>query len=516
MWLGNVERKTSGTMNSDARRLGDDLDYQLDYEYEEGYAHRVKRIGGRYYGYDLNGNVVVEQDGVLETAGGGSGAVDVKDLGNNTYVADEGWGLNAPEDGSREAGTYRRDYQWNERDQLRTSTDSWYRVEYAYGTDGERSGKFSTSMAGGNNVETLYYNRMWSWRYDGLLSDRYGRNSKHIYVGGTRIATKVSRADGSFTSEEKVKQYYYHSDHLGSAQVISNWKGEEYERIDYTPYGELWIEKVSSADDIDIPYRFTGKERDVETGLYYYGARYLDSKSGRWLSADPALGEYIPEAPVDEGAVKRNGNLPGMGGIYNVINSHLYHYAGNNPLKYTDPDGRDIKVSENSSPRFKADFTAAINYLSKSESASRIIAYVSDAMDITVVEVFGISSTSGTIITWSPREGISPLSGGVISPSRILFHEIVHKFLDTEAGKGHFNNWLNDLMKIYPEGFPSFFSDDLEEEYVTQMESAAGKELGEKALRIIYNDVMRSNSGNIITTSVPDPTYHQDPPGSKD
>jgi hypothetical protein len=57
------------------------------------------------------------------------------------------------------------------------------------------------------------------------------------------------------------------------------------------------------------------------------------------LSADPAVGEYIPEAPVNEEARERNGKLPGMGGIYNVINMHLYHYAGNNPVKYTDPDG---------------------------------------------------------------------------------------------------------------------------------------------------------------------------------
>jgi RHS repeat-associated protein len=92
---------------------------------------------------------------------------------------------------------------------------------------------------------------------------------------------------------------------------------------------------------IDIPYRFTGKEKDEETGLYYYGARYLDPKFSRWLSPDPALSDYIPGAPINEEAKKRNGNLPGMGGVFNTVNLHLYHYAGNNPVKYVDPTGRE-------------------------------------------------------------------------------------------------------------------------------------------------------------------------------
>ena len=73
---------------------------------------------------------------------------------------------------------------------------------------------------------------------------------------------------------------------------------------------------------------------DEETGLYYYGARYLDPKYSRWLSGDPALGDYVPAAGTDPS------KLAGMGGVYNTVNLHLYHYAGNNPVKYTDPDGR--------------------------------------------------------------------------------------------------------------------------------------------------------------------------------
>ena len=81
-----------------------------------------------------------------------------------------------------------------------------------------------------------------------------------------------------------------------------------------------------------------------ETGVNYYGARYLDPKYSRWLSGDPALGEYIPKAPIDDEAKKHNENLPGMGGVFNVVNLHLYHYAGNNSVKYEDPDGKAVFV----------------------------------------------------------------------------------------------------------------------------------------------------------------------------
>ncbi|MBQ1832786.1 MAG: RHS repeat-associated core domain-containing protein, partial [Treponema sp.] len=117
-----------------------------------------------------------------------------------------------------------------------------------------------------------------------------------MYLGDTRIVTKLRGAKENTTHEETYKQYFYHSDHLGSATLITDYNGDEYQRIEYTPYGETWVEKTQNTGLEYLPYKFTGKEMDEETGLYYYGARYLDPKYSRWISVDPALGEYIPAA----------------------------------------------------------------------------------------------------------------------------------------------------------------------------------------------------------------------------
>ena len=89
-----------------------------------------------------------------------------------------------------------------------------------------------------------------------------------------------------------------------------------------------------------MPHKFTGKEQDPETGLYYYGYRYRDARVITWLSADPALASYLPTGNKD-----RDSKLPGMGGVFRAVNLDLYHYAGNNPLIYLDPDGREDTIS---------------------------------------------------------------------------------------------------------------------------------------------------------------------------
>ena len=110
-----------------------------------------------------------------------------------------------------------------------------------------------------------------------------------------------------------------------------------------------WVHEKASDDIDEVHYKFTAKELDPETGLYYFGARYYDPRLGRWCSVDPPMvrGEYFPKATdfdtehdyywyLQQDASKK---LPGIGGVFNAVNLDVYHYAGNNPVKLVDPDG---------------------------------------------------------------------------------------------------------------------------------------------------------------------------------
>ncbi len=108
--------------------------------------------------------------------------------------------------------------------------------------------------------------------------------------------------------------FYYHSDHLGSASFLTDNNGNETQQLVYLPFGEDWVDKKYNSPAYTTPYKFNGKEKDLESGYNYYGARYYCDWLNIWLSVDP-LSDRGP-----------------------WISS--YAYCFNNPIQLTDPDGK--------------------------------------------------------------------------------------------------------------------------------------------------------------------------------
>jgi RHS repeat-associated protein len=108
--------------------------------------------------------------------------------------------------------------------------------------------------------------------------------------------------------------HFYHRNHINSSSVITDSAGSEVSRYVYLPFGELAKQNSCGVDTVTA--KFTGKELDEETNLYYYGARYYDPAIGRFLSPDTVLPSL-----TDAQLLNR------------------YSYVRNNPIVYVDPTG---------------------------------------------------------------------------------------------------------------------------------------------------------------------------------
>jgi RHS repeat-associated protein len=138
-----------------------------------------------------------------------------------------------------------------------------------------------------------------------------GTPMEFIFFGGKRIARRDS---GGAVS-------YFFADHLGTSRVVTNATGTPpFEESDYYPFGG---ERAVTDTLPDQNHKLTGKERDMESGLDYFGARYYSSTSGRFLSPDPENAGASEDDPQSWNA---------------------YAYARNNPLLYTDPDGLKYRL----------------------------------------------------------------------------------------------------------------------------------------------------------------------------
>lgn len=167
--------------------------------------------------------------------------------------------------------------------------------------------------------------------YDGLgrrvvKEESGGAATYYIYDAFGQLAAEyLSSGTGS-----TVGTHYVSTDHLGSTRVVTNGSGGIVSRHDYLPFGEEIASTVGSRQSVagytwnpSLTHRFTGKERDAETGLDYFGARYLSAGMGRFTGADPK--------PFHSGH------------IANPQKWNQYAYVLSNPFVYVDPDGREEK-----------------------------------------------------------------------------------------------------------------------------------------------------------------------------
>jgi RHS repeat-associated protein len=332
--------------------------HAFTYDYTGEGPHRAKKIGDTTLVYDRNGNTVRE----------------CRDHGDPTCQT---------------SSDHLRVYAWTEENRLDHVIDGGGRnvTKFVYDAEGERVLKL------GRGGESVTLGQFWALK---------GRRAatKHVFAGGTRIASKVlpppgldpatvtvvlASATGAETGSPNVgdglpndtgcdpsdyqpqkcpiqpggdpsvtypyddtrvrpETYYYHPDHLGSTSWITDQGGRVHEHVEYFPYGEVWREPSGDRDGRPASvqrFLFTGKELDEETGLYYHGARYLDPRRARWLTSDPAL-------------------LSGVVGMPARLSA--YAYVRWHPLRLVDPDGRQEAEPEDSpslSERVSAGYDAA-------------------------------------------------------------------------------------------------------------------------------------------------------------
>jgi len=185
------------------------------------------------------------------------------------------------------------------------SEDRWAEpspfTHYLYDSAGQRVKKLTRNKGG--QFETITYIGA-TFEAHRFRDGKQG-TTVHVLDGDRRIVSR--RLGNAHPADRSPEVKYQLDDHLGSSVLVVDQGGNWVNREEYSPYGETTFGGFGKKR-----YRFTGKERDEESGLYYHGARYYAPWLGRWASCDPA----------------------GVGG-----GAQPYSYAFSNPLYFRDPDG---------------------------------------------------------------------------------------------------------------------------------------------------------------------------------
>jgi RHS repeat-associated protein len=170
---------------------------------------------------------------------------------------------------------------------------------FLYDETGQRVKKLTVD-ADGVVESVVYVASVFEWHHTRTPSGMSDEAWLHVLVDAQRVAILRRGMVAGVRFDL--------TDSLGSSIVTLDGAGTVQLREEYSPYGE-----TSWGGSVEKRYRFSEKERDAETGWYYFGARYLLPYAGRWATCDPS-------GPVD--------------------GFNLYSYVSNNPMAYVDPTGR--------------------------------------------------------------------------------------------------------------------------------------------------------------------------------
>ncbi|MGW0875341.1 SpvB/TcaC N-terminal domain-containing protein [Streptomyces sp. NPDC002740] len=182
-----------------------------------------------------------------------------------------------------------------------------------YQYDGSGNRVRATVDRGGTVEERVYCGRWERYRKTVGGGVRLERTTLHVTDGATRFALVETTAQGELLR-------YQLSDLLGSAIVELDADAHLLSYEEYHPYGTTSYRSADGAARTSLKrYRFTGKERDTETGFTYHGARYYAPWMARWTAPDPT---GFPDGP------------------------NLYAYARCNPVVLSDPTGRESERQE--------------------------------------------------------------------------------------------------------------------------------------------------------------------------
>ncbi len=291
-----------------------------------------------------------------------------------------------------------------------------------------------------------------------------------LYLKTEEDTLLASAAFGSgriVATDRSTIPHYYLCDHLGSTRVIVAATGVT-ETYDYYPYGLTWQQAEQPIGT--NTYLFTGKEWQAQDGvnLYDFGARFYQSRFGKWLSFDPLAEEYMGISP--------------------------FAYCANDPVNYIDPDGRKLYFAPGVSQEFKDKFAATINYMNARGTsgdiaklhASEKTYYIGERNTDREMSKFNPAERT---IYWNPNFGCQTDEGIWLSPATILAHEAGHA-AQFDADPEQFSTDRRTVNAQY--------GNEEEKRNITTTEQFAAKKHGE----IIDDMVTRKNHAAIGLVNV--------------